>query len=70
MANSRVHGTTNRQPVEMLQDEVKLLLPYMCSINQYAAVKSPAKPSLLPKTEVYRTNLTAYDELLATGGAA
>lgn len=69
MANSRIHGTTNKQPVEMLQDEIKLLLPYVSSINLHTPAKSPVKPSVIPKTIVYRANLAAYDELLTTGGA-
>lgn len=69
IANSRIHGTTKRQPVEMLQDEVKLLLPYMNSISLHTVAQSPVKPSLIPNTVVYRANLVAYDELLVTGGA-
>lgn len=69
MANSRIHGTTNRMPTEMLSEELSSLIPYLkVSLNRQSIYK-PEKAKEFPDTIVQKSNLQRYD-LLLSGAAA
>ena len=62
-----MHGTTNKKPIDMLDDELKALIPYVGKfkvnmINSTDIVIN--KPIYLPEVIVSNPNLGYYDELL------
>jgi transposase len=68
-ANSRIHGTTNRMPIEMFNEEVTSLIPYLKIELNRPIIARPEKVKELPNTVVQKTNLIQYD-LLLSGVAA
>ena len=69
MANSRIHGTTGRMPVELFNEEITTLIPYLRERSPQVIVKPTARTKGLPDTVVQKTNLVQYD-LLLSGVAA
>ena len=64
-ANDRIHGTTNKKPIDLFNEEKE----HMISINQQAIIETilalpPKRYVKLPLTVVQRTNLIQYDQLL------
>lgn len=64
-ANERIHGTTNKKPVDLFNQEKEHLL----RINQIPITETiidvpPKRYINFPLTVVQRTNLTQYDQLL------
>jgi transposase len=64
-ANDRIHGTTNKKPIDLFNEEKGHLIP----INQRPIVETlldvaPKRFINLPLTVVQRTNLIQYDQLL------
>ncbi len=69
IANSRIHGTTNRMPVEMFNEESDSLIPYLKIELNRPIILKPEKVKELPNTVVQKTNLIQHD-LLLSGAAA
>ena len=66
-ANERIHGTTNRQPIAMFNEEKGMLLPYMNTNTAVEVTSLITMPKYLPDTRVINTNLSQYDMLLTRG---
>jgi len=67
-ANKRIHGTTNRQPLDMFAEETSALTPYMqpalVKQNNITPTPSIERTKEVPLTVVQKPNLTQYDLLL------
>lgn len=65
-ANKRIHGTTNRQPLEMFIKESLSLIPYMqpSLLKLDSITTPPERIKEIPVTVVQKPNLTQYDLLL------
>lgn len=68
LANSRVHGTTNRRPIDLFNEEQALLNPLLRKPR--STPRREIRPRLLPEIRVQPSNLSAYDELLNSGVSA
>lgn len=64
-ANKRIHGTTHRQPLDMLTEEISVLIPYVMTMVNTPQAISPERVKELPATIVQKPNLTQYDSLLS-----
>lgn len=64
-ANERLHGTTNRRPIDLLNEEVIYFTPLLN--RSTASVKVKTKPQFIPETIVQKSSLAAYDDLLKSG---
>lgn len=63
-ANARIHGTTKKQPIVLLQEESRSLLPY--PVNQPVAKEVVRKQHYkhVPIVLVDKPNIAQYDQLL------
>lgn len=68
-ANSRIHGTTNKRPVDLLQEELSALNQYVVKVlpQQISLAKSTLNIELLPKVAlvpIQQPSLNNYDRLV------
>ncbi|RTK99627.1 MAG: IS21 family transposase [Proteobacteria bacterium] len=68
-ANNRIHGTTNKRPVDLLQEELSALNQYVVKVlpQQLPLAKSTLNIELLPKVAlvpIQQPSLNNYDRLV------
>ena len=72
MANSRIHDTTKKKPIELFKEEKPLLVPFYSSVKE---IKQEAKtPSNINLSELdiditYHTTISDYERVLGASYA-
>lgn len=72
MANSRVHDTTKKKPIELFKEEKPLLVPFYSSVKEIKEdVKSPSNINLseLDIDITYHTTISDYERVLGVSYA-
>lgn len=64
-ANKRIHGTTNKRPLDLFAEEALTLTPYLRSDINPPNKSKQQKLKELPATIVQKPNLVQYDALLS-----